>query len=77
MLLIWRSRTLRIFVEEKKNLSDLNAQYCQLYCGVLDAAKGQLTSRFSEILEPKFVSLLKFGTFKYYPEHFPDVAYES
>jgi hypothetical protein len=38
--------------------------YHQLYCGIIDTLKGQLTNQYSEIYRLKCVSFLGFGNFK-------------
>jgi hypothetical protein len=51
--------------------------YRQLYCGIIDTVKAQLTNQFSEILNLKFVPLPDFGNFKRYSGNFPATFYES
>jgi hypothetical protein len=43
--------------------NDQNASYCQLFCGMINTIKEQLTNRFSETLMLKFLSPLEFVNF--------------
>jgi hypothetical protein len=45
--------------------------YHRLYCGMSDAVEGQLTSRVSQILKRKLLSLLDFRNFEHYSDNFP------
>jgi hypothetical protein len=57
--------------------NDRESSYPLLFCAIINAVKGELTNRLSEIPKLKFLSLLEFGDCKHYSEKFPADAYES